>query len=122
MVDLFGKKKLEDRILELEAARAKLEREKEELMRTLEKREEKIRKLASANQEANLALKASGAKNGVNSGGFANIRGSRRVWPGKAAQNMEAQFPGAGYAHAETQSLPLSQRGSPGCLLSRFYA
>jgi len=58
LVDLFGKKKLEDRVLELEAARAALEREKEEFMRTLEKREEKIRKLTSANQEANLALKA----------------------------------------------------------------
>jgi hypothetical protein len=57
-VDLFGKKKLEDRILELEAARAGLEREKEELVRTLDKREEKIRRLASANQEANIALKA----------------------------------------------------------------
>ena len=58
MVDLFGKKKLEDRVLELDAARAALEGEKEELLRTLEKREEKIRKLTSANQEANLALKA----------------------------------------------------------------
>jgi hypothetical protein len=57
-VDLFGKKKQEDRIMELEAARARLEREKEELVRTVEKREEKIRKLASANQEANSALKA----------------------------------------------------------------
>ena len=58
MVDLFGKKKLEDRVLELEEARAALELDKEEFMRTLEKREEKIRKLTSANQEANLALKA----------------------------------------------------------------
>jgi hypothetical protein len=57
MVDLFGKKKLDDRILELQAALAKLEGEKEELLRTLEKREEKIRRLSSANQEANLALK-----------------------------------------------------------------
>ncbi|MDD5736441.1 MAG: Vms1/Ankzf1 family peptidyl-tRNA hydrolase [Methanothrix soehngenii] len=58
MVDLFGKKKLEDRISELEEAIAVREREKEELMRTLQKREEKIKRLASANQEANLALKA----------------------------------------------------------------
>jgi len=58
LVDLFGKKKLEDRVLELDAAKAALEGEKEELLRTLEKREEKIRKLTSANQEANLALKA----------------------------------------------------------------
>ena len=62
MVDLFGKKKLEDRVLELETAKAALEREKEEFMRTLEKREEKIRKLTSANQEANLALKAAEQK------------------------------------------------------------
>ena len=62
MVDLFGKKKLEDRILELQAALAKQEGEKEQLLRTLEKREEKMRKLSSANQEANLALKAAEQK------------------------------------------------------------
>ena len=62
MVDLFGKKKLEDRILELETALDKLENEKEELLRTLEKREEKMRRLSSANQEANLALKAAEQK------------------------------------------------------------
>lgn len=58
MVDLFGRKKLEDRILELEAGLAKLEREKDDLFRTLEKRDEKIKKLSAANQEANIALKA----------------------------------------------------------------
>lgn len=58
MVDLFGKKKLEERVIELEEALAAREQEKEELARTLEKREEKIKRLASANQEANLALKA----------------------------------------------------------------
>ena len=57
-MDLFGKKKLEERIGELEEALAAREREKEELARTLEKREEKIKRLASANQETNLALKA----------------------------------------------------------------
>jgi len=62
LVDLFGKKKLEDRILELQAELAKLESEKEEFLRTLEKREEKIRRLTSANQEANLALKAAEQK------------------------------------------------------------
>ena len=62
MVDLFGKKKLEDRILELQAALTKLGCEKEDLLRTLEKREEKIRRLSSANQEANLALKAAEQK------------------------------------------------------------
>lgn len=65
MVDLFGKKKLEDRILDLEAALAKMEGEKEDLSRTLEKREEKIRKLTSANQEANIALKAAEQKAAV---------------------------------------------------------
>ncbi|NMC10625.1 MAG: hypothetical protein GYA39_06590 [Methanothrix sp.] len=58
MVDLFGKKKLAGRIHELESGMAELRRENEELVRTLEKREEKIRKLASAYQEAKLALKA----------------------------------------------------------------
>ena len=57
MVDLFGKKKLEDRILELESSLKDLESDREELARTLEKREEKIRKLNAANQECNLALK-----------------------------------------------------------------
>jgi len=52
-VDLFGKKKLSDRIHELEFGMAELRRENEELVRTLEKREEKIRKLASAYQEPN---------------------------------------------------------------------
>ena len=62
MVDLFGKRKLDDRILELETALAKLEDEKVELLRTFEKREEKMRRLTSANQEANLALKAAEQK------------------------------------------------------------
>ena len=57
-MDLFGKRKLEERIEELEAERTRLEGEKEELLRTLEKREERIRKLSAAIQEANLALKA----------------------------------------------------------------
>jgi hypothetical protein len=58
LVDLFGKKKLEDRIAELEASLAKLRSEKEQLLCTLEKRDEKISKLAAANQQSNLALKA----------------------------------------------------------------
>jgi len=62
LVDLFGKKKLEDRIQELESAVTELVSEKEELLHTLEKREDKIRKLASASQEANLALKAAEQK------------------------------------------------------------
>jgi hypothetical protein len=62
LVDLFGKKKLEDRIAELEASLAKLQSEKEQLLCTLEKRDEKISKLAAANQQANLALKAAEQK------------------------------------------------------------
>jgi len=58
MVDLFGKRKLEERIEELEAERTRLEGEKEELLRTLDKRDERIKKLSAAIQEANLALKA----------------------------------------------------------------
>jgi hypothetical protein len=58
LVDIFGKKKLEDRIMELEAGMARLKQEKEELMRTLDKRDEKIRRLTSSNQEAIMALKA----------------------------------------------------------------
>ena len=58
MVDLFGKKKMEERILELEAEKSQREGEREELLRTLDKRDEKIRKLSAAAQEANLALKA----------------------------------------------------------------
>ena len=58
MVDLFGKRKLEVRIEELEAKHARLEGEKDDLLRTLDKREERIRKLSAAMQEANLALKA----------------------------------------------------------------
>ena len=58
MVDLFGKKKLEDRIAELQASLAKLQGENEQLLSTLDKRDEKISKLAAANQQANLALKA----------------------------------------------------------------
>jgi len=58
LVDLFGKKKLEERILELEAERDRLEKEKEDLLRTLEKRDERIKRLSAAIQEANIALKA----------------------------------------------------------------
>ena len=57
-MDLFGKKRLEDTIHELEDGLAELRGEKEEIMRTLEKREEKIRRLTSELQEANLSRKA----------------------------------------------------------------
>jgi Sec-independent protein translocase protein TatA len=58
VVDLFGKKKLEDRVLELESSLKELKSDNEERARTLEKRDEKIRKLTAANQECNQALKA----------------------------------------------------------------
>lgn len=58
LVDLFGKKKLEDRLKELEGALSEAKEEKEELLATLEKRDDKIRKLTSAYQEANVALKS----------------------------------------------------------------
>ena len=57
MVDLFGKKRLEDRIQELESILDRDMQKRVELERLLEKREEKIRKLTSDYQEANLALK-----------------------------------------------------------------
>ncbi|MDM7913329.1 MAG: Vms1/Ankzf1 family peptidyl-tRNA hydrolase [Methanotrichaceae archaeon] len=58
LVDLFGKKKLDDRIRELEASLLEAQKKTEELLATLEKRDEKIKKLTSAYQEANVALKA----------------------------------------------------------------
>lgn len=58
LVDLFGKKKLEDRLKELEAALSEAKEEKEELLATLEKRDDKIKRLTSSYQEANVALKA----------------------------------------------------------------
>lgn len=58
MVDLFGKKKLDDRIRDLEASLLEEQKKNEELLSTLEKRDEKIKKLTSAYQEANVALKA----------------------------------------------------------------
>ena len=58
LVDLFGKKKQDDRIRELEASLLEAEKKNEDLLATLEKREEKIKKLTSAYQEANVALKA----------------------------------------------------------------
>ncbi len=66
-MDLFGKKKLEDHIQEIESNLAKLQNDKDELMRTLEKREDKIRKLTSACQEVNLALKLAEQKTACSS-------------------------------------------------------
>jgi hypothetical protein len=58
LVDLFGRKKREDKERGLEASLAELQKEKEELLRTLEKRDEKVKQLSSALQEARLDLKA----------------------------------------------------------------
>ena len=106
MVDLFGKKKLEDRILELQAELAKLEGEKEEFLRTLEKREEKIRRLTSANQEANLALKAAEQKAAASLS--APVQAAFEKCDGAKAQGKKAELARDGYAHGEAQGLPLS--------------
>jgi hypothetical protein len=58
MVDIFGRKKLEERISALEADLAAQKSENENLLRTLEKRDEKIKKLSAASQQASLDLKA----------------------------------------------------------------
>lgn len=58
LVDLFGKKKLEDRVGDLETSLAELQKTNAELLQTLEKRDEKIKRLTCAYQEANVALKA----------------------------------------------------------------
>jgi hypothetical protein len=58
LVDLFGKKKLDDRIREMETSLLEAQKKNEELLATIEKRDEKIKKLTSAYQEANVALKA----------------------------------------------------------------
>ena len=52
MVDLFGKKKYEDRIRELELRVLELAKDKDDLTSNLEKREEKRRRLSSSYQEA----------------------------------------------------------------------
>ncbi|MDM7934154.1 MAG: Vms1/Ankzf1 family peptidyl-tRNA hydrolase [Methanothrix sp.] len=57
-MDLFGRRKLEERIRELESNAARLEDEKEKLQQALERKEERISRLSAAYQEANLALKA----------------------------------------------------------------
>ena len=62
LIDLFRSKKSEDRINELQSALGELRKEKDDLSRALENREEKIRKLSNAYQEANLALKAAEQK------------------------------------------------------------
>jgi len=69
LVDLLGKKKLEERIAELQSQVgelnskvALLEEERSRLSHQLEKREEKIRKLTHSCQEVNLELKAAEQK------------------------------------------------------------
>lgn len=61
-LDLFGKKKYEDRIEKLLQQLTRLQKENEDLSRTAEKRDEKIRKLTSSYQESCLALKAAEQK------------------------------------------------------------
>jgi hypothetical protein len=57
LVDLFGKKKREEKERGLEASLAELQKDREELLRILEKREERVKQLNSALQEARIALK-----------------------------------------------------------------
>lgn len=56
-MDLFGKKRLEETIRDLEARVSRLEGERDELLSTLAKRDERIKKLAYAYQEAQIACK-----------------------------------------------------------------
>jgi hypothetical protein len=62
LVDLFGRKRYEDRITELESSLSKLSAERDELARSLQNRDDKIKKLSSAYQEAQLALKEADKK------------------------------------------------------------
>lgn len=56
-MDLFGKKRYQERIVELERILQELTRENEDLKRALEKREERLKKITSAYQETRRALK-----------------------------------------------------------------
>ncbi|MCX8206845.1 MAG: Vms1/Ankzf1 family peptidyl-tRNA hydrolase [Methanothrix sp.] len=56
-MDLFGKKRYQERIAELERMLQDLTREREELERALEKREERLKRVTSAYQETRRALK-----------------------------------------------------------------
>jgi len=58
LVDLLGKKKLEEEIDRLRSRVGDLEEEKGSLQLQIERRDDKIRKLTSASQETSLALKA----------------------------------------------------------------
>lgn len=62
MVDLLGKKKLEEEIEHLRSRVKELEEENGSLSLQIERREDKIRKLTSASQETSLALKAAEQK------------------------------------------------------------
>jgi predicted RNase H-like nuclease (RuvC/YqgF family) len=57
-LDLFGKRKCEERIEDLLQQLSSQQKEKEELLKTIEKRDEKIRRLTSAYQESCVDLKA----------------------------------------------------------------
>jgi uncharacterized coiled-coil protein SlyX len=62
LIDLLGKGKLESQIHELELRIATLEKEREDLQHKIDKREDKIKKLNRAHQEARLSLKAAEKK------------------------------------------------------------
>lgn len=81
MLDLFGKKKQEERISQLEAAFASSKEQCEELSITLEKREERIRRLSAALQEAKLAIKATETMAGARSGAVAGTDAATKPGP-----------------------------------------
>jgi len=87
MVDLFGKKKLEERIMDLEADLSRLVAERDDLLRTVEKRDEKLKKLSALNQEANIALKAAEQRAAV-------LEASRSAPQDKAEQLAEPRAEG----------------------------
>ena len=62
MVDLLGKKKLEEEIERLRSGVRELQEENGALALQIERREDKIRKLSAASQETSLALKAAEQK------------------------------------------------------------
>jgi uncharacterized protein YeeX (DUF496 family) len=61
-LDLFGKRKYEERIEDLLQRLSSQQKEREDLLKTIEKRDEKIRKLTSTYQESCVALKAAEQK------------------------------------------------------------
>ncbi len=62
MIDLLGKRKLEEEIEELRRTIGELEKRRDALLQTVDKREAKIKKLTYAHQEVNRTLRAAEQK------------------------------------------------------------